>query len=85
MNLNRDLEVLATVDIASARSDAPYVDALRTVQNGNGARSTAEYIRWLAARHPDRLDASEADAHATRLETLADSMDAIARLLAGLS
>lgn len=85
MNLNRGLEALATTTLAPTRRAGPFVDALRTVQNGNGARSTAEYIRWLAARYPDRLDASEADAHATRLETIADSMDTIARLLAGIS
>lgn len=58
-------------------------EAAGRVRNGEGIRSTGEYIRWLLQHHPAALAADEASSHAERLEEVAQSMDAIGLMLSG--
>lgn len=54
-------------------------DALMALQNGNGVRAAAEYVRWLASRH--QIDGDENEGHSARLDVVAEAMDAAARAL----
>jgi hypothetical protein len=59
-------------------------EAASHVRNGNGVRSTAEYIRWLLQHHPQLLAADEATSHADRLDEVAQAMDGIGLALGQL-